>query len=1321
MNLFAGVAQCYGLSKNSNQLWFVSPDSESSPLPEAMEISLDKPFLVGGATYRVSDEKLYLFDCNDGDGNSCDLYAYTINYLNGTSTRETIKSNIIDNDWSEVVGVTSHVDPINGKEYLSALVKTSGAWIDFYQWDMDSWTLEKEVKISDNTTLRSLAYSKQLDKFYVVGDDTITLKPTIYEVELSTNSIKTPIELQFPVDAGGLSFGGDGLLYVENDDAKHDGVRNIYSLDITNGDMLKAAVFGGNSDIDALACNGGERLDSGDAPKSYGEAIHKLPFISTDVSELYLGLKQGDNDSVLFQHGLEADADKDEDGVFIDGESLVNHDLEIGKKVTLTIQTNGSQDGYLSCWIDFNGDGDFEDIGEKVINDYFAVDVDTVAISVDILKDSIVGDSYARFRYSTEQNLPASDNLTLNEKAKDGEVEDYKIAFIKPLSLGEVGQNIPIARDDYKRNEQLISGTNPTVVDIFEDNGYGKDIDANNKLNPKSVKIVPIDGSLLSDDAKELNVPTEGIWTVDRESGSVTFMPDRNMHNDPTEIFYTVENEDAMESNKAKIIIDYTPFIPFAKDDTVIGVIGTPTIIDLLSNDETVANNKPLDSDSLQIVGTLNAGDPLFVEGEGEWTILDGKIIFTPNPTFAGEPTPLKYIIKDVDGTSSNQAVVTIHYPAIIRGTIWLDSNNNYKDEEDEIRMEGWVVHIINNMGEIVSKAITDKNGYYSVLDVVAGKYRVEFFNEYLDLIKVETTHNIKPSEVVIKDFPLHPTGVVYDSVSRKTISGATISLVDAQGVPLPSSCLAPSQQFQVTRDDGFYWFNINFGANSSCPRVTTLYQIEITPPDGYIFPSQDIKAKEGAFKSGTHERFCVVDKVLDNDSCQIQLQGDAPIGAEDSTYFLKLEMAIGDMEIFNNHIPLDHGVITDNKLSFIINKISHKKEVNIGDFIPYSITVKNDSLISAENMSVSDNIPDGFSFVPKSATISRVGADGVLNTQDDVKTKIEPKGSDPIIFETLTFDSQETIKIDYLLQVGVSVAEGNHINEAMVENIDGLLVSNRTVASVKVVSSPFMDNSLVIGKVFNDKNQNGIQDSCCEKGIPGVRIVGVDGMVIETDGYGRYHVADDIQSIFGGRGKNIILKIDPTTLPEGTIILSENPRVYRVTSGGLNVINFSVKLPNVEKFSREEIHVETDVREERYLQQENISIGSIYFDSDQNCIRPDQALTIKEMAEKLRTYGGGELIIEGNTDARAPVWYNKKLAYKRAQSVYVALKCHLDDDQMEKISVIYDDADREVKFNPKYDWWGKPNIPRTKKECTKLGLSHKNCKNSLEKQGGAW
>jgi uncharacterized repeat protein (TIGR01451 family) len=81
------------------------------------------------------------------------------------------------------------------------------------------------------------------------------------------------------------------------------------------------------------------------------------------------------------------------------------------------------------------------------------------------------------------------------------------------------------------------------------------------------------------------------------------------------------------------------------------------------------------------------------------------------------------------------------------------------------------------------------------------------------------------------------------------------------------------------------------------------------------------------------------------------------------------------------------------------------------------------------------------------------------------------------------------------------------------------------------------------------------------EHGIPGVRVATAEGLIMETDAGGRFHLAD----VDGGgweRGRNVILKTDPATLPPGASFTTENPRVHRVTPSLMGKVNFGVQLP---------------------------------------------------------------------------------------------------------------------------------------------------------------
>ncbi|MFJ9317893.1 Ig-like domain-containing protein, partial [Pimelobacter simplex] len=44
--------------------------------------------------------------------------------------------------------------------------------------------------------------------------------------------------------------------------------------------------------------------------------------------------------------------------------------------------------------------------------------------------------------------------------------------------------------------------------------------------------------------------------------------------------------------------------------------------------------------------------DTVTVPGEGTYKVEDGKIVFTPEPDFTGEATPVKYQVKDTDGNT---------------------------------------------------------------------------------------------------------------------------------------------------------------------------------------------------------------------------------------------------------------------------------------------------------------------------------------------------------------------------------------------------------------------------------------------------------------------------------------------------------------------------------------------------------------------------------------------------------------------------------------------------------------------------------------------
>ncbi len=80
---------------------------------------------------------------------------------------------------------------------------------------------------------------------------------------------------------------------------------------------------------------------------------------------------------------------------------------------------------------------------------------------------------------------------------------------------------------------------------------------------------------------------------------------------------------------------------------------------------------------------------------------------------------------------------------------------------------------------------------------------------------------------------------------------------------------------------------------------------------------------------------------------------------------------------------------------------------------------------------------------------------------------------------------------------------------------------------------------------------------STFEPGLAGVRLVTVNGLLITTDEFGRYHVP--CAALPKSTGSNFTLKLDPRSLPIGYWVTTENPRTLRLTAGKVAKMNFGV------------------------------------------------------------------------------------------------------------------------------------------------------------------
>jgi len=230
----------------------------------------------------------------------------------------------------------------------------------------------------------------------------------------------------------------------------------------------------------------------------------------------------------------------------------------------------------------------------------------------------------------------------------------------------------------------------------------------------------------------------------------------------------------------------------------------------------------------------------------------------------------------------------------------------------------------------------------------------------------------------------------------------------------------------------------------------------------------------------------------------------------------------------------------------YAIDKSAQVGTVTRGQQVPYVIKVTPKDTFGP--VTLADRPPQGFVLLPGSVRV-------------DGQTYEPRVDGTRLIFD---LDVQSEVRIDYVLVATGSVSLGRHRNMAQVFQAGGTSRPISRIASgeVDVVPDPIFDCGDVIGRVFDDRNRNGYQDDG-EPGVPGARVVTLQGVAITTDEHGRFNVA--CADLPDGRiGSTYIMKLDARSLPTGYRILSENPRSVRLTAGKVQRINFATSVGRV-------------------------------------------------------------------------------------------------------------------------------------------------------------
>jgi len=410
-------------------------------------------------------------------------------------------------------------------------------------------------------------------------------------------------------DISGYAQGNLGVVYKVSDNASILGGGPGFNVEIIGPAYM--AGYNHSADDKVSSYTYTRAYDQGDAPASYGAAIHEINFnkdaYSGDYNKyLYLGESVDQESLALASEGANGDDNDnldDEDGVLFP-------ELIAGISVSIPIvaTVEGTSWGILNAWFDWNGDGDFMDAGEKVTEVPTLVFTSgTYNLSVSIPEDAVTSrHTYARFRLGGNSG-PTSINPW-------GEVEDYSIQIESSNLIVEVDKqdvSIPGGSDGWI-SLQVSGGTQP--YEYLWDNGLDKKFIRNLKAGDYGVtirdannisinRIISIYEPSISWENKVVllgqkeNSDVVLIWHTEKEQNTAWFIVERSI--DGSEFKQIGNRIDAAGDTKKRSNYTFT-------DSNVEGEIVSYRVKLMERNNQEIVSNtitKILDSNSFLAVG----------------------------------------------------------------------------------------------------------------------------------------------------------------------------------------------------------------------------------------------------------------------------------------------------------------------------------------------------------------------------------------------------------------------------------------------------------------------------------------------------------------------------------------------------------------------------------------------------------------------------------------------------------------------------------------------------------------------------------------------
>jgi uncharacterized repeat protein (TIGR01451 family) len=259
------------------------------------------------------------------------------------------------------------------------------------------------------------------------------------------------------------------------------------------------------------------------------------------------------------------------------------------------------------------------------------------------------------------------------------------------------------------------------------------------------------------------------------------------------------------------------------------------------------------------------------------------------------------------------------------------------------------------------------------------------------------------------------------------------------------------------------------------------------------------------------------------------------PDAAAPGLFSLTVRALDGQPVAQSGGFELSEGAVTTERLAaFALNvpmfetttleimKSADRPSVEVGDTVTYRVEVRNATVTAVEDLVVRDVLPASFHYAQGTARVVAPPA---------VERPVEPEvlADGVLVFRLGRVAAGSRATLSYRVRVGANAPEGEQFNTAQGS---GRLAGGETVSTptartgVRVRRGVFSSQQLILGRVFEDANANGLFDKD-ERGLPGVRLYLNNGQSVITDSAGLYNFP------VVNEGAQVIT-LDPVTLPRG-------------------------------------------------------------------------------------------------------------------------------------------------------------------------------------------